>query len=114
MITEFDIDSAIAECQGKKNPDARTCMMLAAFLTIKKEMFGKLEYNESPALYSYASPPENQSVETITYQSKTEFSQAIQGRYADDVFAVMDYLMSMLQALNPRLYNSVMRKIQEG
>lgn len=112
MITEFDLDSAIAECQGVKNPNAKTCMMLAAYLTIKKELFGDSEKLDT-SLYSYDAPTMT-SAETITYSSDTEFSTLINGRYSDDIWAVMDDLMSMLQALNPRLYKSVMRKIEEG
>lgn len=111
MITEFDLNSAIAECQGVKNPNAKTCMMLAAYLTIKKELFGEPEKYETP-LYSYDTP--TKSVETITYTSNTEFSTLIQGRNSDNIWAIIDDLMSILQELNPRLYKSVIRKIKEG
>ena len=30
MITEHDLKEAIAECEGNRNPDARTCIKLAA------------------------------------------------------------------------------------
>ena len=115
MITEFDIDSAIAECQGVKNPNAKTCIMLAAFLTIKKEYFSDKEIKppEIPA-YSFTEAPQNQSEGIITYQNNTEFSQLIEGKQSNEIWAVMDYLMSTLQALNPRLYNSVLSKIEEG
>ena len=43
MITERDLQEAIAECNGERNPNANTCIKLAAFLTIQKEMFGKPE-----------------------------------------------------------------------
>ena len=35
MITEMDLQEAIAECQGKRNPNADTCIKLAAFYIIK-------------------------------------------------------------------------------
>ncbi len=41
MITEHDLQEAIAECQGKRNPDANTCIKLAAFYTIKEHLFPK-------------------------------------------------------------------------
>ena len=47
MITEKDLQEAIAECQGQRNPNASTCIKLAAFLTIQKELFGKSEQFES-------------------------------------------------------------------
>ena len=111
MITEKDLQEAIAECQGKKNPNANTCIMLAAFLTIQKEMFGKQqeeELSQIPA-YSYATAP----VGEITYSSDTEFSQGIQGMRSDEVIGIMDELMTALQVVNPRLYASVMRRIEE-
>ena len=43
MITEKDLQEAIAEGQGQRNPNANTCIKLAAFLTIRKEMFGEVQ-----------------------------------------------------------------------
>ena len=114
MITEHDLQAAIAECKGKRNPDSSTCIKLAAFLIIQEHLYGKPpESDTAPALpaYSYAAPPEQ--VETIIdYQSDTEFSQAIDGRQASDIWPIMDELMTVLQATNPRLYSGVMRKIE--
>lgn len=109
MITEKDLQEAIAECQGTRNPNANTCIMLAAFLTIQKEMFGKQEEGPSPPMYSYAPAP----VGEVTYSSDTEFSQAIRGMNADEVLKTIDELMTTLQVVNPRLYAGVMRKIAE-
>lgn len=111
LITEKDLCEAIAECQGARNPDANTCIKLAAFYIIKNEMYGQQE-EMSPALpaYSYSTPPE-QVETTIDYYSDTEFSEAIDGRQAVDIWPIIDELMSVLQATNPRLYAGVMRKI---
>lgn len=109
MITEQDLQAAIAECQGVRNPTANTCIKLAAFYTIKNEMFGKTEQvDETMPVYSYASQPEN----TITYDSGSEFSQLINGRPQDKVLDVIDELMETLQVINPRLYAGVLRKLQ--
>ena len=104
MITKKDIEAAIAECQGKRNPDAKTCIMLAAFLTIKREMFGEAE----PLSYSYASAPGRS---TIEIDSNSEFARAIDGREQRDVLPVMDELMDTLNVIQPRLYNVVMNKL---
>lgn len=109
MITERDLQEAIAECQGTRNPNANTCIMLAAFLTIQKEMFGKQEEEVPIPTYSYASEP----VGEITYKSDTEFSQGIQGMAANEIIEIMDELMTALQVVNPRLYASVMRRVAE-
>ncbi len=115
MITEQDLLSAIAECQGEREPNANTCIKLAAFYTIYNQLFGKSEqpnntrqmpdYSNS---YSYAPAQEK-----IGYFSNTEFSQALNGRSVDDVLPVIDELMSTLAVLYPRLYDGVMHKIRE-
>lgn len=106
MITERDLDQAIAECQGERNPNANTCIKLAAYYTIRNEMYGRQDEDDSPD-YSYATGP------TIEYSSDTEFSQIITGRDPADVWPVMDELMSTLYVLMPKLYNGVMRRLQE-
>lgn len=107
MITEQDLQEAIAECQGTKNPNANTCIKLAAFYTIQEHMFGNKE--EIPS-YSYAPSPVS---DIVQYESDTDFSRAISGMDVNDLLVVMDELMSTLQTINPRLYAGVMRKIAE-
>lgn len=115
MITEKDLQEAIAECKGKRNPDSSTCIKLAAFLIIQEHLYGKPPESETvPALpaYSYAAPPEQ--VETIIdYQSDTDFAAVIDGRRADDVWPVMEELMEVLRRTNKPLYNATIRKIQD-
>jgi hypothetical protein len=118
VITEKDLQEAIAECQGERNPNANTCIKLAAFYTIRNELFGNsgkfptvAESATLPA-YSYAAPPE-QSETTIDYQSDTEFSAVIDGRRAGDVWPVMEELMEVLRRTNKPLYNATIRKIQD-
>lgn len=131
MITLHDLDEAIAECQGERNPNANTCIKLAAYYTIRKEMFGDdapeatqaTTQGESvrpsiDARSGYSgdmrpSVPSEQAETTIYYQSGTEFSSAIDGLHADEVWPIMDELMSVIQATNIRLYNGVMRKIEQ-
>lgn len=111
MITLHDLDTAIAKCQGESHPDASTCIKLAAFYTIKDAMFGKPEPEQAEQpQYSYATAPE-QAENTITYDSGSEFSEAIFGRPSNEVWAIMDELLSVLQATNQRLYEGVLRKI---
>lgn len=108
MITEFDLQEAIAECQGVRNPNANTCIKLAAFLTIQKELYGDKADRETP-LYSYDQPP----VETVGYYGETEFAKVIEGRKPDDVWPIIVELMSTVQVVQPRLYDAVLRKIND-
>lgn len=104
MITEKDLQEAIAECQGQRNPNANTCIKLAAFLTIQREMFG--ERQEIVPTYSYAPAP-------ISYQSDSEFSELIDGHSLDDVMPLLDELLDAIKVINPRLYDGFLRKLRE-
>lgn len=106
MITQLDLDQAIAECQGQRNPNASTCLKLASYYTIKREMYGE------PPSYSYAPAPVQQAETLIEYDSGTEFAQAIQGKDSRDIWPIIDEAMTALQVVNPRLYAGVMRKLQ--
>lgn len=126
MITEHDLQEAIAECEGERSPNANTCIKLAAFYTIKNELFGNSERltkqdilsligdsgSENASGYSYAPPPE--PVEnTITYDSDTEFGRLIFGRDPAEVWPLIDELISeALAVVNPRLYDSFMRRLK--
>ena len=106
MITKHDLEAAIAECQGRRNPDARTCMMLAAFYTIRREMYG--EEKEAVPAYSFAPAP---MLNTVELDSGTDFARAVDGREQNEVLPIIDELMGTLQILYPRLYNAVMVKL---
>lgn len=107
MITEKDLLEAIAECQGQRNPNANTCIKLAAYYTILQNITGntKQETNEG---YSYAGPTTSS---IIDYNGESEFLQLTNGRSQDEVLPVIDELMTTLQIINPRLYKSVIRKL---
>ena len=116
MITEIDLQEAIAECQGQRNPNANTCIKLAAFLTIQRELFGNPERLESPPLlpeYSFAAMPSNTVENTVYIESDSDFARAANGKDERQVWAIIDELMTALQVVNPRLYAGVMRKIEE-
>jgi hypothetical protein len=115
LIYERDLDESIARYQGEVNPSIETCRKLAACLIVKRELFGEHErlpvVAENATSYSYAAAPV--PVDThITYTSDTEFSRVIDGRKPEDVWPIIDELMSTVQVLMPRLYDGVMRKLQ--
>lgn len=105
MITEQDLRQAIAECQGERNPNAQTCIKLAAYYTILNNMRDEPK-QQMMAEYSYDSAP------TIPY-SNSEFSQIVEEKGIEKVFPILDELMSTIGVLNPRLYQSVIRKLEE-
>lgn len=106
MITEQALQEAIAECEGQRNPSANTCLKLAAFYTIRENMFPK---KQEPNFYSMQSEP--MTNEKVEYESKTEFGQVVSGMNVNEVIPVMDELMTTLKVLVPKLYDGVMRKL---
>ena len=108
MITEQDLQEAIAECKGVRNPNASTCLKLAAFLTIQKELYGAKE--ESPVMIE---PKGGYSYDSGGIDSDTEFAEIANKMDQRAVLKVMDELMSTLQVVQPRIYASVLRKLRE-
>ena len=117
MITEKDLQEAIAECQGQRNPNANTCIKLAAFLTIQKELFGKPEQFEtvekSEPIKTYSFEAADSKEKIIDYPVNTEFGKLIDGKIAADAWDIMQELMDALKITNPKLYNFVLRKLEQ-
>ena len=93
MITRRDLLEAIEKCQGQKNPNANTCIKLAAYYTI-------LDHTPEDSGYSYASKPSN-----------SEFMRVIKSKNLDDVLFAMDEMMEELQAAAPKLYYETMERL---
>ena len=96
MITRKDLLEAIEKCQGQKNPNANTCIKLAAYYTI-------LDHTpEDNPGYSYMSQPSN-----------SEFMNMIKIKSVDDVLLIMDDMMEQLQVVAPKLYYETMERLTE-
>lgn len=121
MITEQALQEAIAECQGKRDPNRDDCMMLAAFYIIQDRLYPKendanVEKNFTNA-YSFAPPPtenlqQTAAPEVVGEYGDSDFLRAVAGKKPDAVWAVIDQLMDDLSVINPRVYAGVMRKIK--
>lgn len=105
MITERDLLEAIAECQGERNPNANTCIKLAAYYTILDNIKVKDEEITTPVRYSYDAP------EVPVYSSETEFGTLAAKKDIMDIIGLMDELMDALKLFNPKLYEATMRKM---
>ena len=123
MISENDLQEAIAECEGARNPNANTCLKLAAFYTIRDQLFGKKEkesvpmisFDDAMKIFNIKSEFSHDSgIEPVSqYSSNTEFSQAIQGKDINMVLSVLDEAMDSVRMVIPRLYDSVIRRLYE-
>ena len=110
MITQADLEQAISECQGQRNPNASTCIKLAAFYTIKRELFGEEKYVEQLPGYSYAAQTESEPM--IMNDSDSDFARAIDGRPQKEIWPLLDEMMETIQAIHPRLYVAVMDRLR--
>jgi len=113
LITKNDLLEAIAECQGARNPNANTAVKLAAFYTIMDHLDESAKESNSNRIdsnsfhgYSLADPGS-----TVRYDGTSEFAQAVDGKSQADIWPVIDELMDTIKAMNNRLYNAVMKKL---
>ena len=100
MITERDLQEAIAECRGQRNPTSSTCIKLAAYLIILDHMTEK----EEPG-YSFDPAP------TITPSGDSEFERRAGGRDIREIWPEIVSLVEAVQVTNPRLYNSFIMRL---
>ena len=110
MITEKDLRAAIAECQGTRNPNANTCIKLAAFYTILNNLYP--EKKEEPVDVGYSMMP---SYDEYVPQIRTD-SEFIDVCINKDIVAVLEVLdehMEAIKLLYPKEYNSIIEKIKE-
>lgn len=110
MITREDLQEAIAECQGVRNPNARTCIKLAAFLTIQEYMFGD---NSDTPLQGYSEMARSEKHGAVGAISNSEFSNAIYGKDPEDVLRVVDDLMKSVEYFNPKLHKATIQKLKQ-
>lgn len=106
MITEKDLRSAIAECEGQRNPNANTCIKLAAFYTILNNLYPKetKEQERTEPLFFDSVPVMN---------SDSEFINACSQKGIEGVLGVLDEHMQAIKLLYPKEYDSIIEKIRD-
>lgn len=105
MITEKDLRSAIAECEGQRTPNANTCIKLAAFYTILNNLYPK-EIKERERV----EPPYFDSVPVMN--SDSEFINVCSKKGIEGVLGVLDEHMQAIKLLYPKEYDSIIEKIR--
>lgn len=104
MIREDELLDAIAECQGERNPDAKTCIKLAAYYTILNNLYNKEEIHE----------PKQESYSYAPYKgSGSELREAVNGLTLEDVMPVLEELMETVELLIPKLYKATITRLKE-
>lgn len=105
MITEKDLREAIAECQGTRNPNASTCIKLAAFYTILNNLYPKEDTQPISDI------PENRSKIPLI-QSESEFMDICSQKDIKSVLGVLNEHFEAIKLLYPKEYDSVLEKIK--
>lgn len=102
-----EIEWAISELEGEESSERRY-QLLAALYTCRNEMLGLASAQPQLAAYSEAAAPER---ETLDRYGDSDFLQIVYGKEPQAAWSVMDELMETLRVVNPRAYDSVMRKL---
>lgn len=106
MIAEKELLQAIQECESEPTTMAKISK-LADFYIIYDHLFGGSKHETE-----YSSDT-GETSEIISVSGNSEFLRTINGKKSDKVWAVIDELVSVIQVINPRLYNGVIRKLDE-
>ena len=106
MITEKDLLLSIDDCLQEPITGSKRSV-LADLIIIYNHLFGEPIEDRG---YSYENRVEKSIIHT---NSDTEFLQFVNGKDIDSVLDVMQELMEAVKILQPRLYDSVLTKIQE-
>lgn len=100
MINRVELERAISECESG-DVSYSNYEKLATFYTIYDHLYSS----------KHVADVRNETV--IGNYGESEFLEAVVGKRAESIWAVIDELMSTLQITNPHLYDGVMRKIAE-
>jgi len=98
VIDKESLQEAIRECLSEQNPNARTCIKLAAYYII-------LDHMEKD-------PPNDNSFSSGK-QADSEFAQMISERSVSDIIPVIADMMDDLQIVNPRMYENIIRRLKD-
>lgn len=104
MITEKDLQAAIQECKGTRNPTANTCIKLAAYYTILQNMYG---IEESAPQYS------RQAAAGISIDSDNDFLMELNGKDPVAVWALIEDFVNTVAVVEPRLYRAMLKQARE-
>lgn len=117
MITRRDLDEEIRRLEDGP-PTMQSCERLAVLYFVRQHLGTSGEDQparsvraDDRAVQPSASYSPAEPADLIGHYGDSDFLEAIEGQRAGEVIAVMDELMSVLLAINPQLYASVMRKL---
>ena len=119
MITRRDVEEEIQRIESGP-PTMQACERLAVLYFVRDNIgtSGSQAERSAPEYSARANPDlttsynmAQESADTLGRYGDSDFLAAVDGQSAADVMAVMDELMTVIMAINPQLYRSVMRKL---
>lgn len=106
MITEQDLREAIAECEGDRHPTPSTCIKLAAYYALLKNMRGEQTETAPQVRYSF------ETRDDVKY-SNSEFSQIVKEKGLSNCFPVIDEIIGVLGVINPSMYQNALQRLRD-
>lgn len=99
MFTKRELLNAIAECETGSS-SYQNCQKLTTLYSIYDHL-----YSEPVVMQETV-----QEVKIDDY-GNSDFLQAVKNKSSEDVWLIMDELMETVKALQPKLYEAVLRKL---
>ena len=109
MLSLNEINEEIAAIEHKRNHNPSDLAILSALYTVKDHAFPNKDLTSA---YSFSPAPVSTG-ETLDNYGDSEFLFVVAGKIPKDAWNVMDDLMDTLRVANPRVYDSVMRKLRQ-
>lgn len=103
MISEKELLEAIDKCENNVN-SFQWCEKLAALYTVYDHLYGQ------PVEYANI---RTEAETVVEVEEDSDFLKAVNGKNAVTVWNIMSELMESVKLIQPRLYDAVMRKINE-
>lgn len=119
MITRRDVEEEIQRIESGP-PTMQACERLAVLYFVRDHIgsTGIPAERAAPEYSACAMPDlpegyimEKGTADTLRRYGDSDFLAAVNGQKSAEVMAVMDELMTVILAIQPQLYRSVMRKI---
>lgn len=96
MINKENLQEAITTCFEEKNPNAYTCIKLAAYCIILDRISKK---DQADVMFSESG-------------SGSEFTKAFISCDSEQALSILDEMMDTLQIVNPRIYENTIRRLR--
>lgn len=111
MLHKHELDEEIAALENLKNHKPSELSYLGALYAVRDHAFtsNDVAYEKS---YSQASAP-IAAPATLGNYGDSDFLVVVAGKVPSDAWGIMDDLMDTLRVVNPRVYESVMRKMKQ-